>query len=85
MADPNPKENQENKAAKPPAGAQPAQGKQPQPAGGAQTGGLTQRPASPSSLATASNPFALMRQLADEMDRAFEAFGFGRGRFGAGA
>jgi HSP20 family protein len=82
MADPNPKETQENKPAQPSAGAQPAQGTQPQSPGEGQTGGLTRRAAPPSTPATASNPFALMRQLADEMDRVFESFGFGRSRFG---
>ena len=84
MADPNPKQNQQTKPAGPSADtqAQPAQGNQPQPPSQGQTGGLTRRSAQPSSLAPASNPFVLMRQLADEMDRVFETFGFGRSRFG---
>jgi len=36
-----------------------------------------------STLATlTANPFALMRRFTEEMDRVFEGFGFGRGRFG---
>jgi HSP20 family protein len=61
--------------------SQTTQGQQPQSQGGAQAGGLATRRTPPSSLA-AGNPFALMRQLADEMDRVFENFGFGRSRFG---
>ena len=85
MAEQNPKQNQQNQPSGTPSGGQPAQSSQQlQPASGSQagsTGGLARRPTSSPSLA-ASNPFALMRQLADEMDRVFENFGFGRNRFG---
>jgi len=83
MAELNPKENQENKPSGTPASGQPVEGGQAQTPSGSQASGLTRRRTPPpSSLAAGGNPFALMRQFADEMDRVFENFGFGRSRFG---
>lgn len=58
---------------------QTSSGAVPAPAEGRRTSGLSRRdPLGLGSFGSYGNPFAMMQSFADEMDRLFESFGFGR-------